>query len=391
MKKFLEDIEEEYDKLSRVEKEEFGNAYVQGRNSLNPVINNMLDKIYKKEEELMKPEEKKLAAQVLVETTALPSTVPVVPKAQAITTAASRGMSFQETMAIATQLYQSKYFTDVGNTAQAFAKIMAGRELGLPPMISLSKVYVIKGRTAIESEIAAGLIKKSGVYDYIILKQDSKGCTLQFTKDGKPIKDAFDGKVTFNEDDAKRAQLLGKDNYKKYPSTMYLWRAMMFGARKYCPHLLHGTYTYDEVNFTMDDTGKTIPGVPDGKVKAVVEGEIVNRDVDIEKLKAKYGNSKLREAKIKLGLKGKAKDLDDKTWEKFTKELEKGDKKEKPEKKKEEKPKDRKVVIVELKKKYGKDKLREVKSGMEIKGKLDKVDEKVFNAFLKELEKEDKK
>jgi len=54
---------------------------------------------------------------------------------------------------------KSGMFSDVKDAAQAVVKIMAGRELGLPPLFSMTRIYMVKGQVALSATAMAALIK----------------------------------------------------------------------------------------------------------------------------------------------------------------------------------------------------------------------------------------
>ena len=83
-------------------------------------------------------------------------------------------------------MVESGMFPDIKSQAQAVVKIVAGRELGLAPLYSLRKIYVINGQVTLSADVMANLIKGSREYDYEVSQLDDKGCAIQFTRNGKP-------------------------------------------------------------------------------------------------------------------------------------------------------------------------------------------------------------
>jgi len=137
-------------------------------------------------------------------------------------------------------------FKDVQSKAQCVVKILAGRELGIPPVVAMSKIYMVDGKVALPSEIMAGLIKKSGKYNYRIVKHDETLCHIQFLeKDGE--KWTIAGETKYTIEDAKLAGLTAKHNWIHYKRNMLFARALSNGARWYCPDAIHGAYTTEEL------------------------------------------------------------------------------------------------------------------------------------------------
>jgi hypothetical protein len=147
-------------------------------------------------------------------------------------------------------LARSGYFQDARDAAKAAVKVMAGAELGFGPIASMRGVDIIKGEVSLSAGLTAALVRGSGVYDYAIKRWDNQGCTLVFTRNGK----ALDPEITFDEADARKANLLGGDNYRRFPRSMYFARAMTMGARAHCPDLFGGAvYTPDELEAQREE------------------------------------------------------------------------------------------------------------------------------------------
>ena len=137
----------------------------------------------------------------------------------------------------------SAYFADAREAAQAAVKIMAGAELGLGPIASMRGIDIIKGEVTLSAGAVAALVRRSGVYDYLIKRWDDSGCAITFFRHGKLLMPVSE----FGPEDARRAGL-GGQNYQRYPRNMYFARAMTNGARLHCPDLFVGSvYTSDEL------------------------------------------------------------------------------------------------------------------------------------------------
>lgn len=181
-----------------------------------------------------------------------------------------QSMSLPETESLAKHIVQSGYFKDSRSASQAVVKILAGREIGLPPIASMREVYIVKDKVSFSAHLIAGLVKGSQKYDYRVTRLDDKGCSVTFLEGGKEI-----GKSEFGEEDARRAQLVAGDNYKKYPRNMYFSRAIANGCRWYCPDVFNGSvYTPDELGAVVD--GETLEPV---KVEVVAVKESTDAGV----------------------------------------------------------------------------------------------------------------
>jgi len=194
----------------------------------------------------------------------------------AVVVTTPQSMTWKDTKSMGEVLAESGMFTDVKTQAQAIVKIMAGRELGIGPIVALTKIFVVQGRVALSAEVMAGLIKRSQDYDYIIKAHTERICTLHFMYKGK-----FIGESTFKLEDAQRAGVSYGVNWKKYPRNMLFARALSNGARWYCPHLIAGTYTPDEMGLRVDNQGEVID--IDAEVSKPVEISTIGRLVKLAK------------------------------------------------------------------------------------------------------------
>jgi len=177
-------------------------------------------------------------------------------------------------MMLGKALAKSSMFPDCKDEFAAIAKIEYGRELGLMPVISLQTIHVIKGRLGIESKALLALAKENGI-KVEVLQKDKKGCKLKFSRGGESHTDSF------MEEDAKRANLLYKDNYKMYPEEMYLWRCVAKGLRFFDPGLALGLYTTEELEFFDDKTAEVKLAQKLKEVDAA-ETEIIKKDVVVD-------------------------------------------------------------------------------------------------------------
>lgn len=146
---------------------------------------------------------------------------------------------------------KSGMFPGIQDQFQALAVIEMGREIGLKPMIALQVIDVIPtkrgGVLYIRGRALAALAKESGI-NIEVLRKDTKGCQLKFSRGNEPPHTA-----SFTEDDAKRAGLLSKDNYMNYPEDQYYWRAIARGLKVFAPGLALGLDTAEEIADGLPD------------------------------------------------------------------------------------------------------------------------------------------
>lgn len=167
----------------------------------------------------------------------------------------------------------SGFFKDARQAAKATVKVLAGQELGFAPIFSMSNIHIIEGKIAMGAMLIAAKIRDSGEYDYQITKHTNEGCAIEIhryrTYDPPRPEGKLIGKTTFDKADAKRANLLGKSVWKKYPRNLYFARAISNAAKWFVPHLFGGAiYTPEELGAMVTDDGTVII---EGEVEDITE------------------------------------------------------------------------------------------------------------------------
>lgn len=156
-----------------------------------------------------------------------------------------RHLSLNEISDISSVFVKSGLFKDTPDQAKAMVKIMAGNELGVSPFASMRGIDIINGKLVPNASLTGALIKRNtNPYDYRVIENSDTVCKIEFYKGGQLI-----GTTTFTMEDAQRAQLTNKDNWRKFPRQMLLARALSEGARNHCPDVFMGAiYSPDELD-----------------------------------------------------------------------------------------------------------------------------------------------
>jgi hypothetical protein len=153
---------------------------------------------------------------------------------------------------IGKMMAQSGMFSDVNkDPAKAVVKIIAGQEMGIPPVEAMRGLDIIQGEIAIGAGLMAAKIKGSAKYDYKVRQWDDEGCKLEFFERNEETgKLESQGFSEFSRKDATAAGLINKDMYKKFPRNMFFSRAMSNGQSIYCADIFQvGTiYTREELD-----------------------------------------------------------------------------------------------------------------------------------------------
>lgn len=183
-------------------------------------------------------------------------------------------LQINEGMELGKIFAESGVFPDIKSAAQGYIKILAGKELGLTPMQSLSSFYFVNGKIGITANTISALIKKSGKYDYVIKKHDDTECTIIFKRPLKTqAEDIILGESQFTIKDAAKAGIVNGSAWKNYPKNMLYARAIMNGARWYCPDIMNAFNLSVEELVDMEP----IYNVEDKKTITLTEdGEVVN-------------------------------------------------------------------------------------------------------------------
>jgi hypothetical protein len=193
-------------------------------------------------------------------------------------------------------LAESGLFKDATQASQAFAKMLAGRDLGLTPFESMSGLHVIEGKIEASSDLHATKVREAPGMDFRVawIKLDGPpeaageppkvsavwmneedpadlretyGCAVVFY-DGVPEGGTWrDGQQravsTFTHADAVRAGLdqpsrNGKpSNHVRYPRNMFYARAMTNGVAWYVPEVMGGLRVYGHGEIP-GDTGEDL-------------------------------------------------------------------------------------------------------------------------------------
>lgn len=130
-----------------------------------------------------------------------------------------------------------------GKPADIAIVLMTGRELGLSVMQSLRSIHVINGRGVLSSDLIAGLCLRSPACKYFrLVSSDAKAATYETHREGSPEP----VRLSFTVDQARQANLTGKDTWKAYPDAMLRARCAAALARAVYPDLVAGLYDTDE-------------------------------------------------------------------------------------------------------------------------------------------------
>jgi hypothetical protein len=157
---------------------------------------------------------------------------------------------YQALRAMAADLIASGYLPkSIARPEQAVAIVMLGRELGMGPWQAINSIDVIQGRPTVNARGMSALVKRflepRGGYLRVV-ESTYEQATVEYLRPPEPEP----RRVTFTIEEARAANLLGKDTWKQYPVDMLRNRAISRACREGFPDVVLGLYTAEEVEST---------------------------------------------------------------------------------------------------------------------------------------------
>lgn len=158
--------------------------------------------------------------------------------------------TFQTMTQMAAALFKSGLLpSHIKNEQAAFAVVQKGRELGIPPMYSLSNIVVINGKPTANAECMLALVYRDhGDAAVRFAESTNERCVIEYKRAGWPSYKTF----AFTIEDARKADLLKNQTWNKYPAAMLRARCVSAVARMAFPDSIAGLYTPDELGAEVD-------------------------------------------------------------------------------------------------------------------------------------------
>ncbi len=154
--------------------------------------------------------------------------------------------SIDDVRALAQDIAKSKLF-GIQSAEAALVIILTGHELGLTPMQSCRNIYTIEGKPVLSADLIVALCRTHPDCEYFTFKHNDAKSASWVTKRksaSEPIE------MGFTWDDAVRADLTNKPNWKRYPADMLSARACARLGRRVYQERLMGFYLADEIEPT---------------------------------------------------------------------------------------------------------------------------------------------
>ena len=190
-------------------------------------------------------------------------------------------MTLTDALTLGEVLYKSGFFKDITSAAQATVKVLAGQELGVPPLASMRGVFVSQeGNIGLHAALVAALIKRHPRYDYKVLKFTETEAAVEFFENGQssgiyPLTMAQAKAANMDKQWNKtEGKFKDKIAWKNFGRNMLISRCFTGGGRIYTPDIFIGAiYTPEELEIehagddviTVLATDVTVAEVPQRK------------------------------------------------------------------------------------------------------------------------------
>ena len=149
------------------------------------------------------------------------------------------------------------------NPAAIAACVLYGDEVGLGPLQSLAKIAVIDGRPSLAAEAMRSLIFAAG-HDLWVEEASGQKATVAGQRSGSKQT----SRVTWTLDDARRANLANRQNWRMYPRQMLLARATAELARLIFADAIGGLSAIEELEpADLQVVERVEPERPTGEIR----------------------------------------------------------------------------------------------------------------------------
>lgn len=138
-----------------------------------------------------------------------------------------------------------------GRPANVLVAIETGHMLGIAPMAALQNVYVIEGKPTMSAALLSALVRRAG--HRVRVTGGDEHATAEIVRADDP---EFTYRSEWTTDRARKADLLRKDTWQKYPAAMLKARATSEVCRDACSDVFLGPiYVPEELGAQVDAEG----------------------------------------------------------------------------------------------------------------------------------------
>lgn len=191
---------------------------------------------------------------------------------------------FERAEAIAAKLSRSSLLPSAvrGKPADLAVIMVTGQELGLSPMQALRGLHVVEGRPVLAAELIVGLVKRHPACRYFrLVRSDDEVAIYETLREGEPEPT----RLAWTIQQAQKAGLGGRANWKNHPAAMLRARCSAALARAVYPDVAMGIYDPDEARDISEGItieGQTVvPPPPKAKRRTPENGAAEPEDAEI--------------------------------------------------------------------------------------------------------------
>ena len=171
--------------------------------------------------------------------------------------------SMNAAMKVANMLSKSALLPEqyIGHPENCLIAIDIANRMRVSPLLVAQNLYVVKGKPGWSGSFAISAVNNCGKFtplDFIYTENGGGGCYAQATRlsDGKVLKST---EITMDMAKAEGWSTKNGSKWLTMPKQMLAYRAGSFFARTYCPEVLLGVQTIDEIQdvngyVEVDDT-----------------------------------------------------------------------------------------------------------------------------------------
>ena len=187
--------------------------------------------------------------------------------------------------------------------ANIFVAALTGRTFGWDALTALRNGHGIEGTWSIKPEAMLALVRRAG--HSVTGEITASGAVAR----GRRCDTGDEMTVEFTMDDARRAGLAGKSNWKQYPQSMCWARAVSQLCRMLFADVTLGlSYTPEELGADVNGDGEVVDSHRPAPVAAIEEAPYISA-VNVEAIKARCAENGVNVAQVvTLGTQGRTSD-----------------------------------------------------------------------------------
>lgn len=155
--------------------------------------------------------------------------------------------SMGDAFKLAAHMHSSRLFSAYGSPDAVLSTILAGRELGMPAMVSLRAFHIVEGQPRLSAEALRARVIASGKAKFFrCTERTATSATFETQRGDDPVQT-----ITYSVEDARKAWTKGEDKFLasgwgKHPADMCVARASSKLARLVYPDVTLGMYAVEE-------------------------------------------------------------------------------------------------------------------------------------------------